>query len=86
MLNTIDNSFKEQFIIIEEVKQPKELDIRTSDTNVNQHLKIANDADHADSNRIANHDFVHRKSIPLASMPIYSGISTFSMAFPSNST
>lgn len=82
----MDNSFKEQFIIIEKVKQPKELDIRTSDTNVNQQLNIANDADHADSNRIANHEFVHRKSIPQASMPIYSGISTFSMALPSNST
>lgn len=82
----MDNSFKEQFIIIEKVKQPKELDIRTSDTNANQHLKIANDADHADSNRIANHEFVHRKSIPQASMSIYSGISTFSMALPSNST
>lgn len=63
LLNLMDNSFKEQYIIIEEVKHAKELDnIRTSDTN--QHLKMADDADYADSKPIADHEFVPRKSVP----------------------
>lgn len=34
---------------------------------------------HADSHRIVDHEFVLRESVPRASMPIYSGISTFSV-------
>lgn len=41
---------------------------------------------HADSHRIVDHEFVLRESVPRASMPIYSGISTFSVALPQKPT
>lgn len=62
----------------------KELDnIQTSDNN--QH-RFEDDTDHADSNCIPNHEFVHCKSVAQAFMTIYSGISTFSVALPPNPT
>lgn len=41
---------------------------------------------HADSHRIVDHEFMHRKSVPRASMPIYSGISTFFVALTQTPT
>lgn len=49
---------------------------------------MVDDADHshADSNRIAGNEFVHNISVHQASMPKFSGISTFSVALPPNPT
>lgn len=83
----MDNSFKDQYIIIEEVKQAKELD-KVLGLDAIQHRKMANDADHphADSNRIEGNEFVHNISVHQASVPKFSGISTFSVALPPNPT